>query len=99
MGYYESHTSINQSIITGESLSVDKTAGDGVFVGTLNQLGVIELEATKVGEDTSLAKLIRLVRGAENKKAPVVRITDRVATIAFDKQALLTWAEVVDIIP
>lgn len=75
------HTSINQSIITGESMPVDKTVGDEVFVGTLNQLGVIEIEATKVGEDTSLAKLIRLVKEAENKKAPVVRITDRVATI------------------
>lgn len=75
------HTSINQSIITGESMPVDKTVNDDVFVGTLNQLGAIEVKATKVGEDTSLAKLIRLVRDAENKKAPVVRITDRVATI------------------
>ncbi len=75
------HTSINQSIITGESMPVDKTVGDEVFVGTLNQLGVVEIKATKVGEDTSLAKLIRLVKEAENKKAPVVRITDRVATI------------------
>lgn len=75
------HTSINQSIITGESMPVDKTVNDEVFVGTLNQLGAIEIKATKVGEDTSLAKLIRLVRDAENKKAPVVRITDRVATI------------------
>jgi len=75
------HTSINQSIITGESMPVDKTVSDEVFVGTLNQLGVVEVKATKVGEDTSLAKLIRLVRLAENKKAPGVRITDRVATI------------------
>ncbi len=75
------HTSINQSIITGESMPVDKTTGDEVFVGTLNQLGAIEIKATKVGEDTSLAKLIRLVKGSEDKKAPVVRTTDRVATV------------------
>jgi heavy metal translocating P-type ATPase len=75
------HTSINQSIITGESMPVDKTSGDEVFVGTLNQLGAVEIKATKVGEDTSLAKLIRLVKESEDKKAPVVRITDRVATI------------------
>lgn len=62
-------------------MPVDKTSGDEVFVGTLNQLGAVEIKATKVGEDTSLAKLIRLVKESEDKKAPVVRITDRVATI------------------
>ena len=75
------HTSINQSIITGESMPVDKTVGDEAFVGTLNQLGAIEIKATKVSGDTSLAKLIRLVKESEDKKAPVVRITDRVATV------------------
>ena len=75
------HTSINQSIITGESMPVDKTVGDEVFVGTLNHLGAVEIKATKVGEDTSLAKLISLVKKSEDKKAPVVRITDRVATV------------------
>ncbi|AIS32076.1 heavy metal translocating P-type ATPase [Methanobacterium formicicum] len=75
------HTSIDQSILTGESMPVDKKIGDEIFIGTLNQLGVIEVEATKVGEDTSLAKLIRLVRDSEDKKAPVVRLTDRVATV------------------
>jgi copper-(or silver)-translocating P-type ATPase/heavy metal-(Cd/Co/Hg/Pb/Zn)-translocating P-type ATPase len=75
------HTSINQAIITGESMPVDKTIGDEVFVGTLNHLGAIEIKSTKVGEDTSLAKLIQLVQESEDKKAPVVRITDRVATV------------------
>ena len=86
------HTSINQSIITGESMPVDKTVDDDVFVGTLNQLGAIEIKATKVGEDTSLAKLIRLVRESENKKAPVVRITDRVATIIVPMAILASIA-------
>ena len=75
------HTSINQAIITGESMPVDKTVGDEVFVGTLNHLGAVEIKATKVGEDTSLAKLIQMVKESEDKKAPVVRITDRVATV------------------
>lgn len=74
------HTSINQAIITGESMPVDKKIGDDVFIGTLNQLGAIEIKATKVGQDTSLAKLIKLVKESENKKAPIVRTTDRVAT-------------------
>jgi len=75
------HTSIDQSILTGESMPVDKKSGDEVFIGTLNQLGAIEVKATKVGEDTSLAKLIKLVKESESKKAPVVRLTDWVATI------------------
>lgn len=74
------HTSINQAIITGESMPVDKKIGDDIFIGTLNQLGAIEIKATKVGQDTSLAKLIKLVKESENKKAPIVRTTDRVAT-------------------
>ncbi|MGE5607584.1 MAG: heavy metal translocating P-type ATPase [Bacteroidota bacterium] len=74
-------TTVNQAVITGESLPVDKTVNDEVYVGTLNQFGTIEVAAIKVGEDTSLAKLIRLVKEAENKKAPVVRIADRWATI------------------
>lgn len=74
-------STINQSIITGESMPIDKTIGDEVFVGTLNQLGVIEVKATKVGEDTSLSKLIRLVKEAEEKKAPVVRLADKMATV------------------
>lgn len=54
---------------------------DEVFVGTLNQLGAIEVKATKVGEDTSLSKLIRLVKETEEKKAPVVRVADKMATV------------------
>ncbi|WP_321421638.1 cation-translocating P-type ATPase [uncultured Methanobacterium sp.] len=74
-------TSIDQSILTGESMPVNKKLGDEVFIGTLNQLGVIEVKATRVGADTSLAELIRLVEESESRKAPVVRLTDRVATI------------------
>lgn len=74
-------TTVNQAIITGESLPVDKVVGGEVYVGTLNHLGTIEITATKVGADTSLAKLIRLVKEAENKKASMVRMADRWATM------------------
>ena len=70
-------TSIDQSIMTGESLPIDKTIGDEVFCGTLNCFGSIDIMATKVGEDSSLQKLINMVKEAENKKAPMQRIVDK----------------------
>ncbi len=70
-------TSVDQSIMTGESLPVDKTVGETVFCGTMNFFGSIDMEATAVGEDSSLQKLIRMVREAENKKAPMQRIVDK----------------------
>ena len=74
------NTSIDQAIMTGESLPVDKTVGDNVFCGTINRFGAIDIRATKVGEDSSLQKLIRMVQDAENKKAPMERIADKWAT-------------------
>lgn len=71
------NTSIDQSVMTGESLPVDKSMGDGVFSGTINRFGAIDIEATKVGEDSSLQKLIRMVQEAENNKAPMQRIVDK----------------------
>ncbi len=71
------NTSIDQSIITGESLPVDKSIGDEVFCGTINRFGSIDIRSTKVGEDSSLQKLIRLVQEAENNKAPMQRIVDK----------------------
>lgn len=73
-------TSVDQSIMTGESLPVDKIVGDAVFCGTINRFGAIDIRATKVGEDSSLQKLIRMVQEAEDKKAPMARIADRVAS-------------------
>lgn len=70
-------TSVDQSIMTGESLPVDKTVGDGVFCGTINRFGSIDMVASKVGEDSSLQKLIRMVEEAENNKAPMERIVDK----------------------
>ena len=71
------NTSIDQSIITGESLPIDKMIGDSVFCATINRFGSIDIKATQVGEDSSLQKLIRLVQEAENNKAPLQRIVDK----------------------
>lgn len=76
----DGRTSIDQSIMTGESLPIDKTVGDEVFGGTLNRFGSIDLRATKLGEDSSIQKLIRLVKDADEKKAPMQRIADRWAS-------------------
>ncbi len=73
-------TSIDQSVMTGESLPVDKAAGDAVYCGTINRFGSIDITATKVGRDSSLQKLIRMVQDAENRQAPMQRIADRVAS-------------------
>ena len=73
-------TSVDQSVMTGESLPVDKGAGEEVFCGTINRFGSIDISATKVGADTSLQKLIRMVQDAENKQAPMQRIADRAAS-------------------
>ena len=70
-------SSIDQSIMTGESLPVDKGIGESVFCGTMNCFGSIDMKATKVGEDSSLQKMIRMVEQAEEKKAPMQRIADK----------------------
>lgn len=76
----QGETSIDQSIMTGESLPVDKGIGEDVFCGTINRFGSIDMRATKVGEDSSLQKLIRMVQDAENKQAPMQRIADKCAS-------------------
>ena len=73
-------TSVDQSVMTGESLPVDKGVGEEVYCGTINRFGSIDISATKVGEDSSLQKLIRMVQEAENKQAPMQRIADKVAS-------------------
>ena len=73
-------TSVDQAVITGESLPVDKEVGDSVFCGTTNRFGVVDIRATKVGQDSTLQKLIRLTQEAEAKKAPMERIADRWAS-------------------
>ena len=88
-------TSINQAVMTGESLPVDKTVGDTVSSGTVNQFGAFEMEATKVGEDSSIQRMIRLVQSADAGKAKIVGLADRWATwivVIALSAAALTWA-------
>ncbi len=73
-------TSVDQSVMTGESLPVDKAVGDEVFSGTQNRFGSIDITATKVGEDSSLQKLIRMVEDADKNQAPTQRIADKWAS-------------------
>lgn len=81
--------------MTGESLPVDKTVGDTVSSGTVNQFGAFEMEAAKVGEDSSIQRMIRLVQSADAGKAKIVGIADRwvtwIVVIALSAAAI-TWA-------
>ncbi len=73
-------TSIDQSLVTGESMPVEKKKGDPVFCGTLNYLGTADIVAEKVGNDSSIAQMIRMVREAEARKAPAERMADKAAS-------------------
>ena len=87
-------TSINQAVMTGESLPVDKTVGDEVSSGTVNQFGVFEIKATRVGEDSSIQRMIRLVESADAGKAKIVGLADKWATwivIIALSAAAITW--------
>ncbi len=87
-------TSINQAVMTGEPLPVDKGIGDEVSSGTVNQFGSFDMRATKVGEDSSIQRMIRLVQSADAGKAKIVGIADRWATgivVAALSAAALTW--------
>lgn len=87
-------TSINQAVMTGESLPVDKSAGDEVSSGTVNQFGAFEMKATKVGENSSIQRMIRLVQSADAGKARIVGLADRWATwivVIALTAAILTW--------
>lgn len=76
----EGFTSIDESMITGESLPVDKNIGDRVIGGTLNQSGAIRIVAEKVGEDTALSEIVETVRNANSAKVPIQRLADRVSS-------------------
>ncbi|MBS7627193.1 cation-translocating P-type ATPase, partial [Candidatus Bathyarchaeota archaeon] len=71
---------VNQAPITGESIPVEKNVGDLVFAGTINEAGVVEVEVSRVGKDTTLGRIIRLVEEAESAKSPVQRFADRFAS-------------------
>lgn len=87
-------TSVDQAVMTGESLPVDKGPGDEVSSGTVNQFGAFEMKASRVGEDSSIQRMIRLVQSADAGKAKIVSLADRWATwivVTALTAAVLTW--------
>jgi Cu+-exporting ATPase len=93
----EGHSAVDESMLTGESLPVDKHPGDKVVGGTINKQGLLKFEATRVGSQTALAQIIRLVEEAQGSKAPIQRLADRVASvfvpavIAIASVTFLAW--------
>jgi Zn2+/Cd2+-exporting ATPase len=85
--------SLNQAAITGESLAVDKQVGDAVFAGTLSEVGALEVRATKVGAETTLGQIRRMVEEAQEQKAPIERILNRYAKF-YTPAAILLGAGV-----
>jgi len=88
-------TSIDESMLTGESLPVDKRVGDKVYGATVNQVGMIQVRATAVGADTALAGIVRMVEQAQNSKAPIQRLADRVSSIFVPIVILISIATTV----
>ncbi len=77
----EGTSSIDQSAITGESIPVEKEVGDNVVSGTINKNGILKIKATKIGENTTLSQIIKLVEEASNSKAPISKIADKVSLV------------------
>jgi len=75
----EGHTSIDESMLTGESMPVDKKAGDPVYAASLNTTGTVQFKAEKIGSDTALARIIKLVEDAQGSKAPIAKLADVVS--------------------
>lgn len=93
----EGQAALDESDLTGESMPVDKTAGDRVISGTFNRAGYLKVRAERVGRDSTLARMIRLVEEASQSKAPIARLADRVcyffvpAVIAIALVSLVAW--------
>ena len=95
-------SAVDESMLTGESLPVEKKSGDAVIGATLNKLGVLKFEATKVGKETALAQIIKLVEDAQGSKAPIQKLADQVSAVFVPiviAIALLTFAVWYFVIP
>ena len=91
----EGHSSVDESLLTGESIPVEKTAGSGVICGSINKTGAFKFRATKIGDDTTLSKIIHLVEEAQSSKAPIAKIADQISRYFVPTVmgiALLTFA-------
>jgi Cu+-exporting ATPase len=77
----EGHSSVDESMLTGESIPVEKTPGESVFGATINQNGALRFQATKIGKDTALAQIIRMIGEAQGSKAPIQRLADVISGI------------------
>jgi Cu+-exporting ATPase len=101
----EGRSAVDESMLTGESLPVEKGPGDPVIGATLNKLGMLKFEATKVGKETALAQIIRLVEDAQGSKAPIQKLADQVsavfvpAVIAVAVLTFLAWYVFIPILP
>ena len=93
----EGNSAVNESALTGESIPVDKSEGDNVSAATINQSGFIKCQATKVGEDTTLSQIIKMVSDAASTKAPIAKVADKVsgifvpAVIAISIITIIVW--------
>ncbi|MBU4541678.1 MAG: cadmium-translocating P-type ATPase [Firmicutes bacterium] len=91
------HSSVDESLLTGESLPVEKTIGANVISGSMNKTGSFEFRATKIGQDTTLSKIIELVEEAQSSKAPIARIADQIsryfvpAVMAISLLTFISW--------
>ncbi|WP_282940877.1 heavy metal translocating P-type ATPase [Paenibacillus sp. RC67] len=98
----EGYASINESMISGESIPVDKQVGDRVISGTLNHNGMLKIKATEVGSETTLAKMIQLMEEAQNSKAPIQRMADKISgvfvpiIIALAAMTFASWYLIVE---
>ena len=93
----EGSSAVNEAALTGESIPVDKTVGDQVSAATINQSGYLRCEASRVGEDTTLSQIIKMVSDAAATKAPIAKVADKVSgvfvpvVISISLVTLIVW--------